>query len=533
VYAALPAARLFRRSMSDMEVRPIRGTEGYQRSTDPVFSPDGRWIAFYAQADQTIKKVPISGGAAITVCAADQPLGLFWGADGIMFGQAKGIMRVSPDGGKPNVIVRLQDGELAHNPQLLPGGKHLLFAVTSGTGANRWDRATVVAQSLASGERKALINGGSDARYVNTGQIVYVVDGRLFASSFDLERLEVKGNPVLMVEGLSQRDTTGAAQYSVSANGSLVYMPVTRASSRSGRQLALVTRNGEVENLKLPPGPYMWPRVSPDGTHVAFGIDEGPEATIWVYDLSGATEMRRLTFGSNNRYPVWSADSKHVVFQSDRARDLGMFRQRADGTGTAERLTQSEHGTSHVPESWSPRGNILLYSVTKGSDISLWMFSLSDRSVTPFGNVHSSIPSGAVFSPDGRWVAYTSSQNGSATVYTQPYPATGATYQLLAKGSDSPHEVVWAPDGKELFYNPRPRGFEAVPVNTRPTFTFGRSVAVARPFVLGPPEARRTYDITHGGKFIGLISEGYGTAPQIRVVLNWSQELQTRLPAAR
>jgi hypothetical protein len=161
------------------------------------------------------------------------------------------------------------------------------------------------------------------------------------------------------------------------------------------------------------------------------------------------------------------------------------------------------------------------------------MFSLTNKSVTPFGNIHSSIPTGALFSPDGRQVAYTSDQNGPTTVYVQPFPATGATYQPVAKGSDNPHEAVWSPDGNELFCNPRSRGFEAVPVSMRPTFTFGRPIAVGKPFQLGPPEARRTYDIMRDGKFLGLIAEGHGARPEIRVVLNWLEELKTRLPLTR
>jgi serine/threonine-protein kinase len=536
VYAMLPFARLYSRRMSDVELTAIPGTESHQRVTDPVFSPDGEWLAFYAQADRTIKRIAATGGAAVTICGASNPLGLDWGPYGIVFGQQKAIMRVSPSGGEPTVLVQLSDGEVARHPEILPDGKHLMFTLAAANAINRWDKANIVAQSLTSGQRTTLIQGGSEARYVETGHIVYAVDGRLLAVAFDYKRLQVKSSPALILDGvrngLRRADITGAAQYSVASNGTLAYIP--SSGSWNEQRLSLITRKGEVEPLKLPSGQYLTPRAAPDGRRIAFGTDDGKEAIIWIYDLSGATETRRLTFGSNNRYPAWSADSKRVAFQSDREGDLAIFWQTADGTESAERLTRPEQKTSHVPESWSPNGQTLLYSVTKDADISLWMLSMKDKTGMPFGNVHSSVPPGAVFSPDGQWVAYSSGLSFETTVYVQPFPATGAKYQLVAKQSDSPHEVVWSPNGRELFYNPRPRGFEAVPVYTKPTFTFGRAVPVTRPFQLAPPEARRTYDIlSPSGKFVGLMREGYGSPAQIRVVLNWFDELRTRAPVTR
>ena len=170
----------------------------------------------------------------------------------------------------------------------------------------------------------------------------------------------------------------------------------------------------------------------------------------------------------------------------------------------------------------------------EGLDVSLWTFSLQDRKATPFGDVHSSNPTGAVFSPDGRWVAYTSTERGLSTIYVQSFPATNSKSQLLANG-DNPHEVVWSPDGKALFYNPRPGGFETVSITTGPTISFGNAVAVRKQFQLGPASSRRAYDITRSGKFVGLIptgqTESYTTiAPQIQVVLNWFEELGARVP---
>jgi len=450
-------------------------------------------------------------------------------------------LRVSPNSGTPETLVTLKDPERAHGPQMLPGGTHVLFTLATSQVSDRWDKADIVVQSLKSGERKRLVTGGTDARYLPTGHIVYVLGGTLFAVAFDAGRLEVKGGPVPVVEGVRRApaQTSGAAHYSVSASGSLIYVPGPASQAASLMDIVIGDSKGGLELLKLPSGPYEAPRMSPNGNRVTFGTDDGKEAVVWTFEVAGTSAMQRLTFGSNNRFPVWSPDSKRVSFQSDREKDLGIFWQLADGTGAAERLTRASPGESHEPVSWSPSPNqVLLFDVRKGNDVTLWMLSLSDRKVAPFGGVHSTgSPTGAVFSPDGRWVAYTSTEAGKTTVYVQPFPATGAKYEVLARGGDNPHEAMWSTDGNELFYTSRPGGFESVTVVKKPIFAFGNPVIVPRSFVLGPPAARRAYDVTPGGKFLGLATPGTATTPgtntqyqTILVVLNWFEELKQRVP---
>jgi len=226
------------------------------------------------------------------------------------------------------------------------------------------------------------------------------------------------------------------------------------------------------------------------------------------------------------------------VFQSDRDGDHALFWQLADGTDGAERLTTPVSGEAHVPESWSPISDLLIFSVAANKAFSLRTLSLPSKTTAEYGHVHSQNPTGAVFSPDGRWVAYTSTESGKTTVHVQPFPATGAKYTLSAQGFDSPHEVTWSADGKELFFNPRPGGFETVSVTTDPAFKFGRSVAVPRPFPLSPPEARRRYDVTPSGRFLAAIpagqqGSGVSPAPQVQIVLNWFQELRERMSVDR
>ncbi len=391
-------ARLYLRSMSELDARPIPGTEAIQGGvTNPVFSPDGRSITFFAGAERALKRISASGGAAVTICAADNPFGMSWDKDAILVGQGnRGILRVSANGGKPEVIVHVKSDEAAHGPQMLPDGQTMLFTLATGSTSERWDKARIVVQSLKSGERKVLLEGGSDARYLSTGHIVYALGGVLFALPFDLERLAVTGGPVPVVEGVRRASiggaNTGTAQFSVSNTGSLAYVPgPASASSTSLMDLALVDRQGHVEPLKLPPGPFEFPRLSPDGKRIAFGTDDGKEAAVWIYELSGTGAPRRLTFGGRNRWPVWSADGQRVAFVSDREGDAAIFWQRADGTGAVERLTKPEQGSSHVPLAWSPKGDVLLFGVNKGT-LSLWMLSFPDRKTMAFDSVQSSNP---------------------------------------------------------------------------------------------------------------------------------------------
>lgn len=290
-----------------------------------------------------------------------------WDTTGIVFGQGKGIVRVSANGGTPDVLVTVKEGEQAYGPQVLPGGETVLFTLATGTAVDRWDHAQIVTQSLRSGERKTLVDGGSEARYLPTGHLVYARGAVVFAVPLDIRRLVVTGGAVTMVEGVRRaiQDSTGAAQFSVSSTGSLIYVTGPLSTAMVQSDLALIDRKGGVEPLKLPPGPYQHPRASPSGRQIAFGTDDGKEANIWIYDLGSTTTMRRLTLGGKNRFPTWSADGQRVAFQSDRGGDLGIFWQRADGSGPAERLTTPDQGVSHAPESWSPSGD-LLFGVTMG-----------------------------------------------------------------------------------------------------------------------------------------------------------------------
>ena len=364
---------LYLRSVSEFEPRLITQAPQNFNVGNPVFSPDGESIAFWSGDDQTLKRIAVTGGVAMPISHAANPLGMAWGPEGIVFTQAEGIMRVSETGGQPERLVDAKADEVMNSPQMLPDAHTLLFTVGANVNvgsADGWDQAGVVVQSVGSGERKTLIEGGSHARYVPTGHLVFARGGVLFAVPFDLKRLKVTGGPVPIVQGVWRSfGAGGAAMFSVSDTGSLTYVPgPTDAWSGQGSRLALINREGVVAPLKIEPGLYNYPRVSPDSTRLALETNDGKQAGVSIYELSGASAVRRITFGGNNRFPIWSADGQRVTFQSDREGDSAVWWQPAVG-GTAERLTRPDPGTSHTPESWSRDGRGTAVQRNEGFDL--------------------------------------------------------------------------------------------------------------------------------------------------------------------
>ena len=530
------------RTMDGLEARLIAGIG---EVVGPVFSPDGQEIAyteFPMNAGGRLMKVAATGGAPIVLAeSVSSNFGKSWELDGtILFAGSDGIWQVSENGGTPVQLISIQEDELAYGAQLLPGGEWVLFTLASGTGATRWDEADVVLESVSSGERRVLWQGGSDARYVPTGHLIYALGDVLFAMPFDLNSLELSGGPVSIVQGVQRGSAgrTGATQYSFSDDGTLVYVP--GGASDLDFVLALVDRQGVVEPLDVPPNQYRHPRISPEGGRVAVETSDDEGEAIWIYDLSGDTQIRRLTLareGSNSR-PIWTPDGDSITFTSDRDGTLSIYRQPADGSGLAERLTMAEEGTDHRPDSWSPDGQTL--SFTQGPDPeSLWTLSL-DGGDQPelFYDVNDSRQAGTSFSPDGRWVAYVSNEESPLYgIYVQPFPPTGVIYPVVEEGGVFP---LWSPDGRELFYRRSiagggPAQLVGMDIETEPGFAFGvEQVLPIRGFRAVPN--LRDYDIMpDGDQFLVVFPTDRtdsveSAGPQVNIVLNWFEELKERVP---
>ena len=526
VYAAIQGStqQLYLRAMDSLEARPVPGTEG---ATEPFFSPDGQWLGFLA--DGKLKKVSVSGGAALTLGDVAQPSGASWGSQGsIAFAPTaiSVLQQVSEEGGTPQPLARLAKGENSHRwPEFLPGGKAVLFsaALTSSS----WINAQIAVHSVVTGERRTLVQPGTQPRYALSGHLVYVQGGTLTAVPFDPQGLAVTGTAVPVLEGVEESSLSGAAQYSLSATGSLVYVAGNVQSAQSG--LVWVNRNGAEQPVTAPAHAYRIPRLSPDGRRVAVAIDE-QETQIWLYDLSRET-LTRFTFeGKVNQGLVWAPDGKRIAFQSNKEGPPNIFWQLADGSGGLERLTSSEYAPS--PNSWSSDGQLLAFiQVNPSTGFDIWVLRLSDRKAQPFLRTPF-IVSAPRFSPDGRWLAYISNESGRYEIYVQPYPGPGGKWQISTEGGTEP---VWNRNGQELFYRSG-RKMMAVEIATQPGFAAGRPRVLFEGEYLPTPLLFPNYDVSPDGERFLMLkpSQQGGAAPtQINVVLNWFEELKRRVPPGK
>ena len=431
-------------------------------------------------------------------------------------------------GGAATVLIAGRENEIVHGPQMLPGNRAVLFTV--GAEGQPWDNARIVVQDIASTERKTIITGGSDGHYLTTGHIVYSVEGVLFAVPFDAVKLETSGEPRRVVEGVARSfgNVTGTAQFAVSRTGSLVYVPGPVRGDRYGSDLVTFDRTGAVHSLNLPQQSYMAPRFSPQGHHIAVGVEEGNGSDIWIYDLSGQSALRRLTFGGRNRYPVWTRDASRITFQSDREGDQGIFSQLADGSRGPERLTTAAKGESHLPVGWFSNGDCLMFVVKTDRDYSLSTLALQTHRIEPFGTDRfTSLPHASI-SPDGRWVAYQETQaRGPITLMAQTIPPTSK--HRIGHGMDP----FWAPNGRTLYFVTAPGvpQFSAVTVTTAPGFDVSKQVvSVPRPLpVAGGLNFPDQYDVSPDGEQFVIVTNTR-LSNQIAFVLNWFDELKTRVP---
>jgi eukaryotic-like serine/threonine-protein kinase len=504
--------RIYLRKMDSLDANPIPGTEG---AVDPFFSPDGQWLGFFA--DGKMKKISVSGGAAQILADDSSPEGASWSSQGtIVFSSgAQFLQQVSDAGGTPQPLTHLEKGEIGHVwPEFLPGGKAVVFEGS----------ASVAAQLIGTSERRNLTPGGASPQYESSGYLIYAQAGNLMAVPFDPQRLEVKGAPVPVVQDVVQGPGGPApAQYSVSATGSLAYVPGSTQVSQS--KLVWISRKGTEQPLSAPTRDYDEPRVSPDGRRVALGSG----GQIWIYDLARDT-LTRFTFeGSLNGGQAWTPDGKRIAFTSSRGGTLNLYWQMADGSGGLERLTTSDH--VQAPLSWSPNGQLLSF-IELNAGPPIRVLRLSDRKAQPFLQTTSNagVPQ---FSPDGRWMAYVSDESGRSEIYVQPYPGPGGKWQISTDGGSEP---VWNRNGRELFYRSGDK-MMAVDITTEPSFSAGKpKMLFEGHYVSGTGASFPEFDVSPDGeRFLMLksVTQEQAAPTQINVVLNWTEELKRLVPTGK
>jgi serine/threonine-protein kinase len=508
--------QIYLRAIEESEARPLPGTDGADTA---FFSPDGEWIGFVADRN-IIKKIPLTGGGALTLTVTAPVAGVSWASRGLIaFGgpTTGGLMQLPDSGGSPQQLTRVDKAETFHAlPEWLPGADKLLFV---GGSSNTDSRIFVV--SIATGERRSLFPGFSP-RYAQSGHLLYAQMGTLMAVPFDAQRGEVMGQPVPVVQGILQ-DPVGLAHYSVSTTGTLVYLPGSAAAIQ--RKLVWVTRSGSEQPLTAPALAYGYPRIAPDGKRIAVELDN----QIWLYD-EGRDTLTRFTFeGTANQSPVWSPDGKRIAFRSNRAGPNNLYWQLADGSGGLERLTTK--AITQNLTSWSGDGQFMaFFEVGGGAALrDIWVMRANDRSVQPFLATRFN-EGGAAFSPDGRWLAYVSNESGRPEIYVQPYPGPGGKWQI---STDSGAEPLWNQNGRELFYRSGKR-MMSVQISTEPAFVASKPVVLfERDYAVSQfPAVGIAYDVSRDGQRFLMVKEPdqAGSVPQINVVVNWFEELRRLAP---
>jgi Tol biopolymer transport system component len=442
------------RPLDQLHAQPLPGTEG---ATSPFFSPDGRWIGFFA--DGKLKKVSIGGGAVVAICDAPAGRGGSWGEDDtIVFAPANtertGLMRVSSGGGRPEPVTEVQPGEFSHSwPQLLPGGRAVLF--TANAPGFSFSNASIVVQPLPSGPRAVVRRDAYFARYLKSGHLAFQQDGTLSVASFAVDRFELTSPPVPILSDVASSAASGAVQFATSDTGTLLY--VQGPSLGSAASISWMTAAGHTSPLRATRSDWSDPEFAPDGSRLAFDVVDGRQSDLWIYEWSKDT-LSRLTFTpSDDVMPVWAPDGSGVAFASKRAGDsaFNLYWQRADGSGTPQRLTESS--AAQIPSSWHPSATFVAFQQQNrdtGWDIVLLPMARSGGAGWRVGapSVFLNGPmdeTGAVFSPDGHWIAYESTETGRSEVYVRPWPNAAGKWLMSAGGGQDP---VWSRKAGELFY---------------------------------------------------------------------------------
>jgi len=487
--------RLYIRAMNDLETRPIAGTEGAKK---PFFSPDGRWVAFFT--NNQLKKVGLDGSAAIPV--ADIKIGFgglvgTWAnTDRILFGVAGafGLFQVSANSGTPEPLVSLEEYNDVDYPEVLPGGEWLLYSAQRGTPVSM--KFEIVAQSLITGKRRVVLQGGKFARYSPTGHLIYEQLGSLFAVGFDLKNLAVIGSPTPLGEHVATDISFfSPALFELGHDGTLAFVP---GHDPLKRHLVWVDRTGQAARIEsLPQRAYAAPRLSPDGRRILSLIEDVGD--LWIYDIRGSSI--RLTRDGLSIRGAWSTDGSQVAYSTGRSGATGqtLLVQASDGSNEARQVKAGEQSSREIA-------------------------ALTDSSLT--GRVERARQG---FSPDGKWIAYVSDESGREEIYITAYPAPGGKFPVSTNGGTQP---VWARNG-ELFYR---NGSQMLVVETStvPILRIGQpKILFQGQYEFGPggPRANTNYDVTADGqRFLMVVSDEPAFRPQIDVVLNWRQELKQRVP---
>jgi eukaryotic-like serine/threonine-protein kinase len=516
-FSAMGAAgksQIWLRPLEALEPRPLPGTDG--ASYRPFWSPDSRFIAFVA--DGKLKKVDIGGAPPQTLCDASTGADGAWGKDNVILfdGQSSDpIRRIPAAGGIPQPAVKGEGGSSVGWPSFLPDGRHFLYFEFGGG----LREGRVMAASLDSKEKPVqVVSADSLSQYAPPDRILYVKEGTLVAQPFDARSLKTTGEPVPVAEQIGT-SANGLSDFSVSSNGALVY----RGGATNDNRLIWVDRTGKELSALDKPAPYQTTSLSPDDNRLAITLRDSrsDKSAIWIRDLARGVTSRFTFNASNETSPVWSPDGARVVFSSDRKGVPGLYQKAASGTGPDTELWSC--GDTLIASDWSRDGKFLAVNrLTVKNSWDVWIVP-TDGSGKPFPFIESPfVDALPVFSPDGHYVAYMSTESSRPEVYVQQFPGPGGKWQVSAAGGVEPH---WSADGKTIYFLSTDAKMMVTAVAAGATFTAETPRALFEAHIL-PGQRRNSYLVSGDGqKFLLLAPVGKDRIAPITVVLNWAAAL--------
>lgn len=521
-------AQLHTRRLDDLEISLLPGTEG---ARNPFFSPDGQWIAFWA--DHKLKKAPVTGtsgnrGAPMILCDALGMAGGSWGDDGnLVVSLAAGpkLAVVPASGGNPRTTVEMPRGV---NPprwlQVLPGSQAVLYTNLGSSGA---DVANLEVISVADGRRKVLVRGGTFGRYMPSGHLAYINQGTLYVIAFDLTRLEVQGSPVPFVNNVAYSQVFGFAQFDFSQSGILAYR---RSAERGDAMPTWLDANERTTPILAQPGPYQFPRLSPDGKVVALSRFDSDGSHLWLATTKEGKLSELPSSAKTQMAPLWTRDGRFLIFSAGNSIEW----MAVDGVGKKGTLLRGS--TVQIPWSFNADGNLMAYhKLDAVTHFDLWTVPLHEQNgELVAGEPREILKTPAVetypaFSPDGRWLAYTSNRSGAYEVYVRPFPQAGPDRQISQGGGRCPR---WHAGGKEIFYSAIDRQTMSVPYRIQ-----GGVFEVDAPkrwskTPLADTNVLPAFDLAPDGRVLALLPTDSSQRPvknHVTFVVNFFDEVRRRM----